>query len=328
MTTMKSVRFHVKGDPDVLVYEDVPKPRPAPGQVLLRIEAAGVNFADTVRRSGAPYPQPSPLPFTLGGECVGVVEEVGETSLENLLGQRMFAFPGGGCYSEYAVSPVDRLFPMPAGLDPVQAIALFVQGLSAALILKSAARMQPGETVLVQGAAGGVGLLAVQLAKIYGAARVIGAASSHAKRELAAQHGADITVDYTNDSWAEQVRDATQGQGVDVVLEMTGGSIGRESLKLLAPFGRSIVYGVAGKEPLILDTGDLPPGNHTVAGFFLRPYLGRRELIEGLLQEFGDFVESGKLRIHVGGVFPLQRAHEAHRGLEERRLSGKLVLIP
>lgn len=328
MTSMKSVRFHGTGAPEVLVYEDVPRPHPAAGEALVRVEATGVNFADNVRRRGDPYPVPSPLPYTLGGECIGVVEAVGDPASAHLVGQRFFAFPGSGCYAEYIAAPVDRLFPVPEGLDPVRGVALFVQGLTAALILKSAARLQPGESVLVQAAAGGVGLLAVQLAKLYGAGLVVGAASTEEKRRLAAQHGADLTVDYTAPGWTDAIRSATQGRGVDIVMEMTGGDIARASWAVLAPFGRSVVYGVAGREPFILNTEVLPPTNASIGGFYLRPYLARRELIESLLREFGAFVREGKLRVHVGGVFALQDAASAHRSLEARSTTGKLVLVP
>ena len=328
MSSMKATRFHRTGEPEVLVCEDVPRPQPGVGEVLVRIEATGVNFADVVRRRGDPYPFPTPLPYTLGGECIGVVEAATDASAQHLVGQRMFAFPGKGCYAEYVAAPVASLFPVPRGLEPVQGIALFVQGLTAALILKAAARLQAGEAVLVQAAAGGVGLLAVQLARIYGAGLVIGAASTVAKRELATQHGADLALDYTQPGWAEPIRAATQGRGVDIVLEMTGGAIARESMKVLAPFGRSVVYGAAGREPLIVNTEELPPHNHSVSGFFLRPYLARRELIESLLREFGDFVADGRLKIHIGGVFALEHAADAHRALDSRSASGKLVLVP
>lgn len=328
MANMKTVRFHELGEPEVLRYEDVTRPEPGPGQALVRVEATGMNFADVVRRRGDPYPLPSPLPFTLGGECVGIVEAVGAGAPATLVGRRMFAFPGGGCYSEYVVAPVERLFAFPDTLEPVAGISLFVQGLTAALILKRAARMARGETVFVQGAAGGVGFLAIQLAKLYGAGKVIGAASTPAKRELVLAHGADLAVDYTGSGWPDEIRDATGGRGVDVVLEMTGGEVGRQSIKLLAPFGRSIVYGVASREALIVNTEEMPPTNISVGGFYFRAYLPERDLIETLLAEFGEFVQRGQLKIHTGGVYPLRDAVQAHRAMESRATSGKLVLVP
>lgn len=325
---MSAVRFHEHGEPDVLRYERVPCPAPAPGEVLARVEAIGVNFADTVRRRGGNYPVPSPLPYTLGGEAVGEIVAVGEGGDSRLIGTRSFLFPGVGCYAEYAVVPVERLYPLPDGLDAARCIALFVQGLSAALILRQAARLQNGDTILVQGAAGGVGVLAVQLAKAWGAGTVIGAASTEAKRALALALGADLAVDYGKAGWGDEVRAATGGRGVDLVLEMTGGSIAEESMALLAPFGRSVVYGFASEQHWSVDPETMPPRNLTVTGFWFRPYLERRALLLELLEELGTLAAAGKLRIEIDRVLPLSRAAEAHAALETRATSGKVVLVP
>jgi len=214
---MQAVRFHRNGGPEVLVLEEVQTPIPARGEVLVRVEAAAVNYADTVRRWGDHYPLPTPLPFVAGGEVVGVVEAVGEGVSSDLLGRRVFGAPGGGGYAEYCTVPPGRTFDFPDQLDPVQGIALCIQGLSAALILKKAGRFEAGDTVLVEGAAGGVGSLAVQLARLYGARMVIGAASSPAKRERVMALGADAAVDYSRPSWSEEVLTLTHGRGVDVV---------------------------------------------------------------------------------------------------------------
>ena len=328
MTQMNAVRFHRTGGPEVLSLDRVDKPVPGPREALLRIEATGMNFADVVRRNGDPYPMPSPLPYTLGGECVGVVQALGPGGDAELLGQRVFGFPGSGCYAEFVCAPLDRLFPVPEHMASPQAVSLFVQGLSASLILKDAARLQPGETVFVQGAAGGVGLLAVQLAKAYAAGMVIGAASTADKRHLVLDHGADLAVDYTRAGWTDEVMQATGGRGVDVVLEMTGGQIARDCLNILAPFSRTVVYGVASRERLMVDTETLPPGNRSFRGFFLRPYLARRDMILATLDEFARLVASGRLRPHVGGTFPLSQAAQAHALLEGRQTTGKLVLVP
>lgn len=328
MNSMMTTRLHRLGGPGVLSYEAVPMPVPQAGEALVRVEATGVNFADVVRRRGDPYPVPTPLPYTLGGECIGVVESVGHGVASSLLGQRMFAFPGLGCYASHVIAPVQRLFDVPQGLDPVTGVALFVQGLSAALVLKTAGRLAAGETVLVQGAAGGVGLLAVQLARLYGAGTVIGAASSKPKQDLVLAHGANYAVDYTAPAWGDEVRNATQGKGVDLVLEMTGGEVARQSLALLAPFGRSVVYGNASRTPMLVSGDDLPPRNLTVTGFFLRAYLEQRALIQSLLDELGTFVRDGRLKIHNGGVFALKDAALAHEALEARTSTGKLVLVP
>ena len=193
---MKAVRFHENGGPEVLRYEEVADPAPGSGQVLLRVLAAGVNYADATRRKGgSSYPRPTPLPFTPGSEVVGVVEKLGEgvTTVER--GATVMAWLGQGGYAEWAVANLADLLPVPEGIKPAEALSLIIQGLSAALILKGSAKLQTGESVLIEGAAGGVGVLAVQLAKIYAAGRVIGAASTEAKRALVIGLGADAAVD-------------------------------------------------------------------------------------------------------------------------------------
>jgi NADPH:quinone reductase len=326
--TMHAVRFHSQGSPDVLRYETVPRPRPGPGQVLARIEAIGVNFGDTIRRRGAKYPTPVPLPYTLGGEAVGEIVAVGSGVDPSVIGARRFLFPGDGCYADYAVVPSNRLYPLPEGLDAASSIALFVQGLTAAMLLRQAGRLCGGESVLVQGAAGGVGVFAVQLAKAWGAGMVIGAASTEAKRDLVRSLGADLVVDYGQPGWQDEVRAATGGRGVDIVLEMTGGPIAEASVSLLAPFGRCVVYGSASELDWRIDPENLPPRNLTVTGFWFRPYLERRALLLDLLAEFGQLLASNKLAIKVDRVLPLSRAAEAHVALEARTTIGKVVLVP
>jgi NADPH:quinone reductase len=328
MTYIQTIRFHQIGTPDVLVMDQLPRPVPGPREALLRVEAAGINFADVVRRRGDPYPIATPLPFSPGGECVGIVEELGAEMPAELLGRRMFAFPGMGCYASHALAPLERLFDVPAGLDPASATALFVQGLSAALILRSAGRLAKGETVLVQGAAGGVGLIAVQLARLAGAGLVIALAGSEDKLAIARAHGADHAVNYTAADWVDTVRTLTGGRGVDLVLEMTGGTIAEESLTLLAPFGRCVVYGSASNQPLLVHADDLPGRNLSVTGFYLRGYLGQRAMLQQLLDELGEHIRQQRLRIHIGGSFALRDAPLAHRAMETRATTGKLVLLP
>jgi len=325
---MNAVRFHAHGGPEVLRYEEVARPVPGPGEVLARVEVIGINFADVVRRRGGTYPVPSPLPFTLGGEAVGTIVAIGPGGDPALIGTRSFIFPGSGCYADYAVVAEDRIYPLPASLDAQSSVALFVQGLSAALILRDAARLKQGETVLIQGAAGGVGTFAVQLAKLWGAGMVIGAAGSQAKRDAVLQLGSDAVVDYGAVDWVDQVRAMTGGRGVDIVLEMTGGRIARESLSLLAPFGRSVVFGSASEEPWSVDPGELPPRNLSIIGFWLRQYLDDRDLLLGLLDEFAMLIGSGRLQVKIDSNLPLSKAARAHELLERRETSGKLVMTP
>ena len=326
---MLAVRFYQHGGPEVLKCEEVPTPRPGADEVLIRVEAAGVNYADTVRRNGDYYPVPTALPAILGGEIVGSIGALGG-GVEHLeVGAKVFALIDVGGYAQYAVAPTSSIIPVPEGLDPVQGIALVVQGLTAALVLKEAAGLRTAESILIQGAAGGVGLLSVQLAKIYGAGLIIAAAGSPEKREFALGLGANLAIDYTHPDWPQQVLKVTDGHGVDIVQEMTGGHVFQQSLDCLAKFGRMVVYGFASRESVNLDPERLLPFNHTVKGFYLGGFLhDKHKLVNATLAELVGFVASGRLRIHMGGTFPLSKAAEAHRLIEGRQTKGKLVLLP
>jgi NADPH2:quinone reductase len=329
---MKAIRYHTKGGPEVLVYEEIPDPVAGPGQVLIRVLAAGINYADTARRSGAHYPRPTPLPFVPGGEVVGVVETLGAGVTGVATGETVIGWIPQGGYAEKAVADAAGLLRVPAGVAPEQALALIVQGLSAALILKQSARLRPGDSVFIEGAAGGVGVLAVQLARIYGAGRVIGAASSAAKRALVRDLGADAAIDYTQADWPARLREANGGKPVDIILEMTGGAVFDQALTCLAPFGRMVVFGSASRQPMQLNVQSILAPNQSVTGFFLGGYVAAQsdgsKFIDGLLAEFGGYVRDGRLRLHIGGTYKLADAAAAHRAMEGRQTSGKLVLVP
>jgi NADPH2:quinone reductase len=326
---MLAVRYYQHGGPEVLKCEEVPTPRLGTDEVLIRVEAAGVNYADTVRRNGDYYPVPTVLPAIPGGEIGGSIEALGEGVNYLEVGTKVFALIDQGGYAQYAVANAKNIIPAPAGLDPVHGIALIVQGLTASLVLKETAALRAGESILIQGAAGGVGLLSVQLAKIYGAGLVIAAAGSPEKREFAISLGADLAVDYTLTDWPQQVLNATDGRGVNIVQEMTGGRVFQQSLDCLAKFGRLVVYGFASREPANLNPERLLPFNHQVKGFYLGGFLNATpELVNATLIELAGFVASGRLKLHMGGAFPLTKAAEAHRLLERRRTTGKLVILP
>lgn len=328
MTTMYAIRYREKGAPSVLRYETVDRPVAGEGHVLVRMLAIGINYADVARRRGDHYPVPTPLPFTPGGEGVGMVEALGAGVDAAWLGQRCIVFPGAGCYADYAVVPVARLYPVAPALQSSQATALFVQGLSAALLLTRSARLKGGETVLIHGAAGGVGMFAVQLARLYGAGRVIGLAGSAAKCHFVRQLGATAAVNYTGEGWTDEVRDLTGGRGVDIVLETSGGATALASLSLLATFGRLVTFGNASGTPWSINPERLPSRALSVSGFWLRHYLDDRELLQGLLDEFARLIGAGALRVHVERVLPLSQAADAHVLLESRQSTGKIVLVP
>jgi NADPH2:quinone reductase len=316
--TMQAIRQHEFGGPDVLVHEEVPRPEPGPGEVLVRVRSIGVNFADTHTRENK-YVQKAHLPLVPGQEVVGVREDTGE---------RVVALTqGGGAYAEWAVVPEARCVPLPDGLADDQAVGLLVQGLTAWHLHRTCGRLEGGETVVVHSAAGGTGSLAVQLAKPLGAGRVIATASSAEKRQIALDLGADAAVDPDPEGLTERLQEANGGRGVDVVIDMSGGPVFEASLRALAPFGRIVVCGIAGKEQNEVRTGHLLRHSRSVVGFWLFHTLDdpERRFRAPLLDLF-DRAARGEVRVHVGGRWPLAEAAEAHRALVERRTTGKLVL--
>ncbi|CAE6786688.1 2-haloacrylate reductase [Paraburkholderia nemoris] len=325
---MKAVRFHEIGGPEVLIYEEVPDPMPKDGEVMIRIEAVGMNFADVMRRRGDDYPEPSPTPFILGAEVAGTIAAVGRgvTSIE--IGTPALATPGAGGYAQYICVPAATVIPLPGGIGPVQAAALMGHGLTAALSLRNAARLAQGESVLVEAAAGGVGSFAVQLAKLYGAGKVIAAASTPEKRAIAEGLGADASVDYTVPGWASEVKEMTSGRGVDVVLETAGGENVAHALEAMAPFGRMVFLGQSSGRTALIDPWQLTVPNRTVTGFYIGAYLAFPELIQTTVSEIIGFIMTGRLSLQVGTVLPLSQAGEAHRLLEGRKTTGKVVLQP
>ncbi|MDA9451197.1 MULTISPECIES: quinone oxidoreductase family protein [unclassified Bradyrhizobium] len=325
---MKTVRFHRTGGPDVLTFEDVPEPVAREGEVLIKVEAVGVNFADVLRRRGDDYPEPTPLPFTPGGEIAGRVAAVGANVSGIEPGSLVYSTPRRGGYAQYVAVQAASVIPLPQGIGADQATSLVIQGLTAAFALRNSARLAKGESVFVEAAAGGVGSFAVQLAKLFGAGKVIAGASSAAKRELALRLGADSAIDYTKPDWPTEVRNLTGGAGVDVVLEMTGGDTLGRALDALGSFGRMVVYGLASGESVTVDPQRLTGPNQSVTGFFLGGFFRRPELVKSMLEEIVGYVVSGKLSLEIGATFPLSRAADAHRLIEERRSTGKIVLHP
>ncbi len=232
---MKAIRINETGGPEVMHLEEIETPVPGEGEVLIKVAAVGVNYADLAQRQGA-YLTRTRTPMTLGVEVAGTVAELGPGVRTPAEGSRVVAYVNGG-YAEYAVAQATTVIPIPPNLDFIQAAAFPVQGLTAYQLLRESAHIQPGESVLVHAAAGGVGTLAVQLAKLMGAGIVAGTASNSSKLDLIRKLGADAAINYTEENWVEQVKNATRGQGTDIILEMVGGEIAEQSLKCLAPFG-------------------------------------------------------------------------------------------
>ncbi|WP_027007658.1 quinone oxidoreductase family protein [Conexibacter woesei] len=318
MRAIQQVEF---GGPEVLELVDVPVPQAGDGEVLIRVSRAGMNFADTHQRENS-YVQKQQLPLIPGGEVAGVREDTGE---------RVVALTGHGGYAEYAVAPQDRTFPIPDGLDDGAALALLIQGLTAWHLYRTCARLTGGESVLVVSGAGGVGSLAVQLARPLGAGRVIATASSEDKRALCLELGADAAIDgdaSDADTLRERILEANEGREVDVVLEMAGGPLFDVALRAMADMGRMVVYGISSREQNEVRTGRLLKRSQSVIGFWLFHYLERPEHLRAPLAELFALAADGSVTAVVGNTYMLSDARRAQEDLVGRRTRGKLLLDP
>jgi NADPH2:quinone reductase len=327
---MKGVQFTQYGGPEVLQFVELEKPVPDSHEVVIEIKAIGVNYADTARREGQ-YVVPTPLPFVPGAEVAGVVTEIGDSVTSVQVGTRVVTLLGSKKatgYAEYSIADERGLIPIPDGVDFNKAVALPLQGLSAYHILKTMGRIEEGETVLVHAAAGGVGTIAIQLAKLFGAGKVIATASTEDKLNLAKELGADVLINYTEDDWVDQVLKATNGKGVDVALEMVGGKIFNQTLKCLATFGRLVVFGAASGEQSKLTPNMLMARNQSVIGFFLPQIMRKPKLLQESMTELLTYVQKGQLQLIVGGVYPLAEAANVHHLMQSRKTHGKLILVP
>jgi NADPH2:quinone reductase len=321
----KAIRFHRTGGPDVLSLDELDVRAPGPGEARVRHTAIGVNFVDTYHRSGL---YPLPLPSGIGVEAAGVVEEVGAGVQEVRPGDRVAYAATPGAYAEARLIAADRLVRLPEKITDTQAAAMMVKGLTVQALLRRTHAVQAGETVLFHAAAGGVGLIAVQWLKAIGAT-VIGTVGSDAKAALARAHGCDHVVVYTREDFPKRVREITGGAGVPVVYDSVGKDTFEGSLDCLRPMGLMVSYGNA--------SGPVPPFDIGVLSrkgslFLTRPtvftYIARREdLVRGATELF-EMVLSGKVKIEIGGTWPLARAAEAHRALQSRSTTGSLLLLP
>ncbi|WP_124070406.1 quinone oxidoreductase family protein [Filibacter tadaridae] len=324
---MKAVRIEEYGSPDVLKMVAIEIPEMGDREVLVEVKAIGVNYADTARREGK-YVVPTELPFIPGAEIAGEIVAVGKDVTRFKPGMRVVSLIESKGYAEYAAVHEMALAPVPDGVEFTDAVALPLQGQTAYHILKTMGRLEKGETVLVHAAAGGVGAIAVQLAKLFGAGTVIATASSDEKLAHAKELGADHLVNYTEEGWELKVRELTGGKGVDIILEMVGGDIFQKSLKCLATFGRLVVFGAASGEQSQLYGGQLMKRNQSVIGFFLPQIMNRPEMYQSSFKELLDYVANGQLKLTIGGIYPLEKAVEVHRLLQGRKTIGKLVLVP
>lgn len=321
---MKAVRIHEFGSLDVLRWEDVPVPKPRPNQVLIKVESSGVNYADVIRRQGN-YPGPD-LPSTLGLEAAGTIEELGENVTGLTVGQRVMGMgPQGN--AEYVAVNANFVFPYPETVDPVQAGGMPIVFLTAYHLLKTRGQVQPGDNVLIQAGASGVGTVATQLAKAWGA-RVITTASTPEKLDLSRSLGADVTINYTTQDFEAEVQRLTDGKGVELVLECVGGPVLEKSLRCVASYGRLISYGNASGTPANLPSSEITSLNRTVIGFSMgRSPIGKLDH-QGAMRELFPLISSGQVKLIVDQVLPMTEVAIAHQHLTNRGSRGKVILIP
>lgn len=324
---MKIIKFDEFGGPEVLQFVEVERPDFSDREVLIEVKAIGINYADTARREGK-YVVRTELPYIPGSEVAGVIVKKGDDVTNFNIGDSVVALIGSAGYAEYAAVNENVLTKIPEGVDFDQAVALPLQGLSAYHILKTMGRIEPGETVLVHAAAGGVGAIAVQLARIFGAGKIIATASTEEKLFHAQKMGATHLVNYTEQGWVEKIKTLTDGKGVDLALEMVGGDVFNQTLTCLAPFGRLVVFGAASGEQSSFHPAQLMRKNQSVIGFFLPQIMRYPELFQKSFGELLEYMKNGELVLTIGGTYPLADAAKAHRSLQGRKTIGKLVLKP
>ncbi len=322
---MKAIRIHEYGGAEKLLYEEVPTPRPGAGEALVKVEAVGLNYIDVYHRTGL---YPGALPFTPGLEAAGVVEAVGEGVKEVKAGDRVAYSGVPGSYAEYVAAPERQLVKLAGGMDARTGAAAMLQGMTAHYLAHSTFVLKRGDAALVHAAAGGVGLLLVQMARRCGA-RVFGTVSTEEKAELARGAGADEVILYTRQDFEAEVKRLTDGRGVNVVYDSVGQATYEKSLNCLMPRGYLVLFGQS--------SGPVPPLNPILLSqkgslFLTRPTLVNYTATrEELLQRAGDvlgWIASGRLRLRIDRTFPLAQAGEAHRALEGRQTTGKVLLIP
>jgi NADPH2:quinone reductase len=322
---MKAVCIHHFGGPEVLQYEEVPTPTPGPGQVLVKLAAAGLNYIDVHQRTGH---YPNKLPYTMGREGSGTVAAVGPQVTSFKAGEPVAYTGVPGAYAEYALVPAESLVRMPAGLDVKVGAAAMLQGMTAHYLAYTTYPLKPGDSCLIHAAAGGVGLLLVQIAKQCGA-RVFGTVSTEEKAALAREAGADEAILYSRQDFETEVKRLTNGQGVNVVYDSVGKTTFEKSLNCLKPLGYMVLYGqssgpVAPCDPAVLSA----KGSLFLTCPSLPHYIADRASLEKRAGDVLGWIASGKLKIRTEITFPLASVAEAHRSLEGRKTTGKVLLIP
>jgi len=314
---MRAIRLSEFGGPDTLVVSEIPDPVPDDDQQVFDVIATGVNYADTHQTEDS-YLSPQTLPMIPGSEVV-----------VHANGRRLLGLVGGGAYAERIAADPRRLFPIPDGVSDAAALTTLVQGATAWHLLRTSTHVAQGESVVVHAGAGGVGTIAIQLAKRWGAGRVIATASSEQKRQLTLELGADVAIDSTVEDLNAALREANGGKKVDIVLEMTGGKVFDQSLAALAPLGRLAIFGQASRHaPAPVPPGVLMARSQAVIGFWLMHVVQRPALLAAAVNDLLGLIAEGALRPVIGATYPLDQAGAAHHALLDRTSVGKLVLDP
>lgn len=312
---MKAIKITEFGGPEVMRYLDVDEPVAQEGEVILEVTGIGINYADTHQTEDS-YLSKQELPLIPGLEVVGTYQ-----------GARYLAGAASAYAARVAVAK-DQLIPIPDAISDGQALATFVQGTTAWHILKTIGHVKKGESVVVHAAAGGVGTIAIQLAKLWGA-KVIAVASTETKRALAIRLGADVAISAESDGLKERIIEANGGKRVDLVLEMVGGKTFDQSLEALGTFGRIITYGMASRQPMsMIHPAQLMGRSQSVSGFWLAHCFGRKDLMADVISELFTLIASGSIEVIVGATYPLSEAAGAHRSILARESTGKVVLDP
>ena len=313
---MKAIQITAFGGPESMHLVDLAEPVPGPGQQVIEVTSIGINYADTHQTENS-YLSPQKLPLVPGIEVVGIAN-----------GRRVLAPVDGGGYAQKALAHSAAMIEIPNGVSDEQALCMLVQGSTAWHILKTVGHLQKGESVVIHAAAGGVGTIAIQLAKMWGA-KVIAVASSESKRALAKSLGADVVIDADQDKLKEAILEANGTKPVNLVLEMVGGKTFDVSLDVLAPFGRLVTFGMASRTaPTPIHPGVLMGGSKTVVGFWLAHCFGKKELLNDVITQLFSLVIEGKLKPVIGATFGLSQATAAHQAMLARETTGKITLNP
>jgi len=324
---MKALQMEKFGGAEVMNIVDVPMPEPRAGRVRVKVEAAGLNYSDIMIREGF-YIDNVPLPYLMGREFCGIIDAVGPEVAGLEVGQRVIASSPGGAMAEYVVVSAGSLLPCPEELSAAEGAGILISGITAVHCIEDCARLQSGESILIHAAAGGVGTIAVQIAKNMGA-RVIGTASSAEKCRLISDLGA-LAIDYTKGDWVKEVQSATDGKGADVILESVGGEIFTRSYKeALAIFGRMVVFGMASREVATIENRQILESNRTLTGYYLGAFIPKHiGHVASAANRLVTMIRNKTIKPVLGKTFPLEKAADAFNLMQRRESIGKVIIAP